>query len=46
MIINHTTGEIAYHCLILTETVNIEIKQYELENKEGELEFIQPKKAI
>jgi hypothetical protein len=42
MLINHTTGEIAYHSIVLKEKGGIKFKQYPLKNKEGEVEFIPP----
>ena len=42
MLINHTTGEIAYHSLILKENGGIKFKQYPLKNNKGDIEFISP----
>jgi len=43
MLINHTTGEIAYHAILLKEDGSTEVKQYELKNNKGNIEHIEPK---
>lgn len=43
MLINHTTGEIAYHSLVLKKEGGLKIKQYPLKNKRGKVESISPK---
>ena len=42
MLINHTTGEIAYHFLIIKPEGGFEFHQNPLKNKKGKVEFISP----
>jgi len=43
MLINYTTGEIAYHSIILKKNGGIKFIQYPLKNKKGKVKFIPPK---
>jgi hypothetical protein len=43
MLINKTTGEIAYHSLILKRNGLVKFKQYGLKNKKGDIKFIEPR---
>ena len=43
MLINHTTGEITYHSLILKESGGFEFKQKSLKNKKGKVEIVSSK---
>lgn len=43
MLINHTTGEIAYHSIILKDNGGFYVKQYKLKNNKGNIEYISPK---
>ena len=48
MLINHTTGEIAYHFLRMKcnengDYLGLEFVQYPLKNPEGDIEMIYPK---
>ena len=42
MLINRTTGEIAYHSILLKEEGGYYIKQEELKNNKGDIEYIEP----
>jgi hypothetical protein len=45
MLINQTTGEIAYHCFLLQEDGAIKFKQSNLKNNQGNIKYIPPKKS-
>lgn len=41
MLINETTGEIAYHVFLLKKEGGLEFKQYDLKNNVGKIKLIE-----
>jgi len=44
MIINETTGEIAYHCIIINKNGDTKIEQKPLKNDKGKIKIVVPDK--
>ncbi len=43
MLVNTTTGEIAYHSMLLKPEGGIEVIQHELKDTDGDILYIEPK---